>query len=42
MAEFSERREQMVQRYLRAGYIKSDSMVEAVRRVPREEFMDSA
>ncbi len=42
MADFSERREQMVQRYLRAGYIKSDSMAEAVRRVPREEFMDPA
>ena len=32
----------MVQRYLRAEYIKSDSMAEAVRRVPREEFMDPA
>jgi protein-L-isoaspartate(D-aspartate) O-methyltransferase len=42
MADFSERRVQMVQRYLRAGYIKSDSMAEAVRRVPREEFMDPA
>lgn len=42
MADFSERREQMVQRFLRAGYIKSDSMAEAVRRVPREEFMDPA
>lgn len=42
MADFSKRREQMIQRYLRAGYIKSDSMAEAVRRVPREEFMDPA
>jgi protein-L-isoaspartate(D-aspartate) O-methyltransferase len=42
MADFSERREQMVQRYIRGGYIKSDSMTEAVGRVPREEFMDSA
>jgi protein-L-isoaspartate(D-aspartate) O-methyltransferase len=32
----------MIQRYLRAGYIKSDSMAEAVRRIPREEFMDRA
>jgi protein-L-isoaspartate(D-aspartate) O-methyltransferase len=42
MADFSERREQMIQRYLRVGYIKSDSMAEAVRRVPREKFMDPA
>jgi len=40
MVDFSELREQMVQRYLRAGYIKSGSMAEATRRVPREEFMD--
>ena len=40
MSDFSELREQMVQRYLRAGYIKSTSMAEATRRVPREEFMD--
>jgi protein-L-isoaspartate(D-aspartate) O-methyltransferase len=39
MADFSERRERMVQRFFRAGYIKSDSMAEAVRLVPREEFM---
>ncbi len=32
----------MIQRYLRSGYINLDSMAEAVRRVPREEFMDSA
>lgn len=42
MADFSKRREQMIQRYLSEGYIKSDSMAEAVRRVPREEFMDPA
>ena len=42
MADFSERREQMVQRYINAGYIKSDTMAEAVRRVPREEFMHPA
>jgi len=42
MPEFSDQREQMVQRYIRAGYIRSDSMTEAVRRVPREAFMDPA
>jgi protein-L-isoaspartate(D-aspartate) O-methyltransferase len=40
MSDFSDQREQMVQRYIRAGYIRSESMIEAVRRVPREEFMD--
>lgn len=40
MPDFSDQREQMVQRYIRSGYIRSDSMAEAVRRVPREEFMD--
>jgi protein-L-isoaspartate(D-aspartate) O-methyltransferase len=40
MSDFSELREQMVHRYFRAGYIKSSSMAEATRRVPREEFMD--
>ena len=41
MTDYSELREQMVQRYLSAGYIKSDSMAGATRRVPREKFMDS-
>lgn len=30
----------MVQRYMKSGYISSESMAEAVLRVPREEFMD--
>jgi protein-L-isoaspartate(D-aspartate) O-methyltransferase len=42
MPDFSDQREQMVQRYIRSGYIRSESMTEAVRRVPREEFMDPA
>jgi protein-L-isoaspartate(D-aspartate) O-methyltransferase len=42
MPDFSEQREQMVQRYIRSGYIRSESMIEAVRRVPREAFMDPA
>lgn len=40
MPDFSELRKQMVRRYKRAGYIKSDAMERAVLRVPREEFMD--
>ena len=32
----------MVQRYIRAGYIRSESMTEAIRRVTREAFMDPA
>ncbi len=40
MPVFSDQRKQMVRRYKRAGYIKTDSMAEAVLRVPREEFMD--
>ena len=40
MPDFSELRRQMVQRYRRSGYIKSDSMAEAIMKVPREEFMD--
>lgn len=39
MPDFSELRAQMVRRYQRAGYIKTDAMTEAVMRVPREEFM---
>jgi len=39
MPDFSELRKQMVRRYKRAGYIKSDVMERAVLRVPREEFM---
>jgi len=30
----------MVQRYMKSGYISSESMAEAVLGVPREEFMD--
>ena len=40
MPDFSEQRRQMVQRYMRSGYISSEAMAEAVLRVPREEFMD--
>ena len=40
MPNFSELRKQMVRRYKRAGYIKSDAMESAVLMVPREEFMD--
>ena len=32
----------MVQRFRKAGYIKTDSMADVMLRVPREEFMDSA
>jgi protein-L-isoaspartate(D-aspartate) O-methyltransferase len=32
----------MVQRYRKAGYIKTDSMAEVMLRVQREKFMDSA
>ncbi len=39
MPVFSDQRKQMVRRYTRAGYIKTDSMAKAVLRVPREEFM---
>ena len=42
MPDFSDQREQMVQRYIRAGYIRSESMTEAIRRVTREAFMDPA
>ncbi len=37
----SELRDQMIERHIRAGYIKSDSMAEAIRLIPREEFMHS-
>lgn len=40
MPVFSDQRKQMVRRYTRAGYIKTDSMAKAVLRVSREEFMD--
>lgn len=40
MPVFSDQRKQMVRRYKRAGYIKTDSMSEAALKVPREEFMD--
>jgi len=42
MPDFSELRAQMVRRYQRAGYIKTETMTEAVMRVPREEFMASS
>ena len=40
MPGFSEQRKEMVKRYTRAGYVKSQAMAEAMLRVPREEFMD--
>lgn len=42
MPDFSMQREQMVQRYRRAGYIKSENMIRAMLRVRREEFMEPA
>jgi protein-L-isoaspartate(D-aspartate) O-methyltransferase len=39
MPDFSKLRAQMVRRYQRAGYIKTEVMARAVMRVPREEFM---
>ena len=42
MPDFSELRAQMVRRYQRAGYIKTETMTEAVMKVPREEFMGSS
>ena len=42
MSDFSEQRRQMVQRFMKSGYISSPRMAEAVLRVPREEFMDSS
>ncbi len=42
MPDFSEQRRQMVQRYMKSGYISSEAMAEAVLRVPREEFMESS
>jgi protein-L-isoaspartate(D-aspartate) O-methyltransferase len=40
MPGFSEQRKEMVKRYTRAGYVKSQAMAEAMLQVPREEFMD--
>lgn len=40
MPGFSEQRKEMVKRYTRAGYVRSQAMAEAMLRVPREEFMD--
>jgi protein-L-isoaspartate(D-aspartate) O-methyltransferase len=40
MLDFSEQRKQMVERFRKSGYIKSEVMAEAVLNVPREEFMD--
>ena len=42
MPDFSEQRREMVERYRRAGYIKSEAMAGAVMRVPREAFMDQS
>ena len=39
MQDFRKKRKEMVDRYTRAGYIKTQSMKEAVLRIPREEFM---
>ncbi len=41
MPGFPEQRKEMVKRYTRAGYIRSQAMADAMLRVPREEFMDS-
>ncbi|MCW4049275.1 MAG: protein-L-isoaspartate O-methyltransferase [Candidatus Bathyarchaeota archaeon] len=40
MPEFTHQRKEMVKRYTRVGYIKSNAVAEAILRVPREEFMD--
>jgi protein-L-isoaspartate(D-aspartate) O-methyltransferase len=40
MPDFPKQREQMVRRYMRSGYVKSEGMAQAMLRVPREEFMD--
>ena len=40
MPSFSEQRKEMVKRYTRARYVRSQAMAEAMLRVPREEFMD--
>lgn len=42
MPDFAEQRRRMVQRYRRAGYIKTEAMAQAMLQVPREEFMDPA
>lgn len=41
MPGFPEQRREMVKRYTRAGYIRSQAMADAMLRVPREEFMDT-
>jgi protein-L-isoaspartate O-methyltransferase len=40
--DFQRQREAMVKRYKRTGYLHSEEMVEAIRRVPREVFMPYA
>lgn len=40
MSGFTEQRKRMVDRYKRAGYIKSKRIEEAINTVPRELFMD--
>ena len=40
MPDFPRQKEQMVRRYMQSGYVKSEGMVKAMLRVPREEFMD--
>lgn len=37
--DFATQREEMVKRYRRAGYIKTDAVARAMLKVPREEFM---
>ena len=40
MPGFPDQRKEMVKRYTRAGYVRSQAMADAILRVPREEFMD--
>lgn len=40
MPNFAAQCKEMVKRYTRAGYIKSNKMAEAILRVPRQRFMD--
>ena len=36
---FISKRKEMVDRYIRLGYLHSQSMIEAMRKIPREIFM---
>lgn len=38
--DFAAQREEMVKRYRRAGYIKTDAVAKAMLKVPREAFME--